>query len=131
MEIPFDEYLEEIDISANERYIAAGTGGSVYFFETFDKDTTPVICTTVIEPQQEKVREGSCGFGQKCGDGGVTPKTKAGIFARFVGFLKRLLGSKSPPAGPTSGETVCGNDLCEPSLGETRENCAKDCSGGN
>lgn len=130
-EILFDEYLEEIDISANGKYVAAGTGGSVYFFETFDKDTTPISCTTVIEPQQEKEREGSCGIGQKCEDGGVTPKAKTGIFARFVGFLKRLLGSKSLPAEPASGEAVCGNDLCEPSLGETRENCAKDCSGGD
>ena len=130
-EILFDEYLEEIDISANGKYVAAGTGGSVYFFETFDKDTTPVVCTTIVEPAVEEEREGSCGIGQKCEDGGVTPKAKTGIFARFVGFLKRLLGSKSLPAEPASGEAVCGNDLCEPSLGETRENCAKDCSGGD
>lgn len=121
IEIPFDEYLEEIDISANGKYVAAGTGGSVYFFETFDKDTTPVVCTSIVEPKVEKEREGSCGFGQKCEDSGVTPKAQTGIFDGFVGFLKRLLGSKSP----------CGNDLCEPSLGETRGNCAKDCSGGD
>src|SRR3989338_3146027 len=33
--IPFGEYIEEVDISANGKYIAAGTGGSVYFFETY------------------------------------------------------------------------------------------------
>lgn len=27
-------------------------------------------------------------------------------------------------------ENICGNSLCEPNLGETKENCAKDCSGG-
>lgn len=128
-EISFDEYLEEIDISANGKYIAAGTGGSVYFFETFDKDTTSVVCTTVVEPTPEEEREEGCGFGQKCEDGGVTPKARTGIFARFVEFLKRLLGLKSPSAKPSSGEAVCGNDLCEPSLGETGENCPKDCTG--
>jgi len=128
-EISFDEYLEEIDISANGKYVAAGTGGSVYFFETFDKDTTPVICTTVTEPKAEKEREGSCGIGQKCEDGGVTPKAKTGIFGRFFEFLKRLLGLKSLSVESTSGEAVCGNNLCEPNLGETKENCAKDCSG--
>lgn len=128
VEILFDEYLEEIDISANGRYIAAGTGGSVYFFETFDKDTTPVVCTTIVEPKAEEEREGSCGLGQRCEDGGVAPKTKTGIFDGLVGFLKRLLGLKSPSAKSSSGGAVCGNDLCEPSLDETKENCARDCS---
>ena len=30
-----------------------------------------------------------------------------------------------------SKEAVCGNNLCEPDLGESKENCPKDCSGGN
>ncbi|MDP2705837.1 MAG: WD40 repeat domain-containing protein, partial [bacterium] len=122
-EISFDEYLEEIDISANGKYIAAGTGGSVYFFETFDKDTTPVVCTAVAEPkaEEEKRGGGDCGPGQKCDAGDRTQKAKTGIFERFFGFLKRLFGSKTPSSKPTTGEAVCGNDLCEPNLGETRE----------
>ncbi len=31
----------------------------------------------------------------------------------------------------SSGKAVCGNNLCEPGLGETKQNCPKDCSGGN
>ncbi len=131
IKISFDEYLEEIDISANRKYIAAGTGGSVYFFETFDKDTTPVICTTVTEPKAEREREGDCGSGQKCDDGSRTQKARTGIFEKLFGFLKRLLGPKTPSPKSTTGEVVCGNDLCEPNSGETYENCAKDCSGGD
>jgi len=29
------------------------------------------------------------------------------------------------------GSGVCGNNLCEPISGETKESCPKDCSGGN
>jgi len=54
IEVPFNEYLEEIDISANGKYIAAGTGGSVYFFETFNKDSAPIPCTNIIEPKSEE-----------------------------------------------------------------------------
>ena len=52
IEVSFNEYVEEIDISADGKYIAAGTGGSVYFFESFNKDQNKVFpCTTVIEPK--------------------------------------------------------------------------------
>lgn len=30
-----------------------------------------------------------------------------------------------------SKQSVCGNDLCEPGLGETKESCAQDCSAGD
>ena len=30
-----------------------------------------------------------------------------------------------------SGNAVCGNDMCEPDLGESKENCPKDCSAGD
>jgi len=33
--------------------------------------------------------------------------------------------------GAPSGKTVCGNDICEPGLGETKETCRKDCSAGD
>ena len=29
------------------------------------------------------------------------------------------------------GSGVCGNNFCEPGLGETKKSCPKDCSGGN
>lgn len=52
IEVPFEEYVEEIDISADGRYVAVGTGGSVYFFETIpglEGKTYP--CTNIIEPK--------------------------------------------------------------------------------
>lgn len=54
-EIPFNEYIEEVDISANGKYIAAGTGGSVYFFETYiSQDRGKVFdCSAVTEPPSE------------------------------------------------------------------------------
>ncbi|MGD9129245.1 MAG: WD40 repeat domain-containing protein [Candidatus Woesebacteria bacterium] len=53
--ISFDEYVEEVDISANGKYIAAGTGGSVYFFEAFDIGTLDqkIECREIIEPPDE------------------------------------------------------------------------------
>lgn len=77
--IPFEEYIEEVDISANGKYIAAGTGGSVYFFETYiyqDRGKT-FDCSKVIEPisEGEMMKEAGFGdFGEQvksslCGDG--------------------------------------------------------------
>ncbi len=51
--INFNEYVEEIDISANGKYIAVGTGGSVYFFEAFENDTQAVECKEIKEPPAE------------------------------------------------------------------------------
>lgn len=78
-EIPFDEYIEEIDISANGKYVAAGTGGSVYFFETYiSQDRGKVFdCSRVIEPISEGEMMKEAGFGNfgkqvkssLCGDG--------------------------------------------------------------
>jgi len=74
IEIPFNEYVEEIDISANGKYVAAGTGGSVYFFESFNKDENKIFpCTTIVEPKPREIM-GENGVGQKavtslCGDG--------------------------------------------------------------
>lgn len=134
-EIPFNEYLEEIDISGNGKYIAAGTGGSVYFFETYisqDRGKT-FDCSTVIEPQPESQarQEGSLG--------GATPKKPMGIWERMVNFIKSVFKIKptqpavqiqTSPEQP-SGDAVCGNDYCEPDLGETKESCPKDCSAGD
>lgn len=230
LEIPFEEYVEEIDISANGKYVAAGTGGSVYFFETIIKNPAAIPCTTIIEPKPiEEMMRGSSGVGEQisssnCGDGkcegpetiencrqdcdpsykGQTGKPfikgigmfssamipgfvflgsllSLGLFTAFrklkfferqkatlmqynvskLSFLK-LTGKKvtslllvlivlflvltitavflnrnpdttneenKPILNESKQENgVCGNNLCEPNLGETKENCAKDCS---
>ncbi len=72
IEIPFNEYVEEIDISANGKYIAAGTGGSVYFFESINNDNKVFPCATIIEPNPQSAMGGN-DTGQKattslCGD---------------------------------------------------------------
>ena len=128
-EIPFGEYIEEVDISANGKYIAAGTGGSVYFFETYiSQDRGKVFdCSKVIEPIPEsQMRQGD--------DFGISEK-KTGFLESIVNFIKNVFrrgeSSISSQSEPASGSAVCGNDLCEPSLGETKENCPKDCSGGD
>ncbi|MBI3103518.1 WD40 repeat domain-containing protein [Candidatus Daviesbacteria bacterium] len=124
--IPFSEYIEEIDISANGKYIAAGTGGSVYFFETYiSQDREQVFdCSKVIEPTSESQMIGGGSFGEP---------GQLSFWGRIVRFVKNLFvkSENSPPeqAFPKGEESVCGNDLCEPSLGETRENCPKDCTG--
>ncbi|MEK7611411.1 MAG: WD40 repeat domain-containing protein [Patescibacteria group bacterium] len=239
-EVAFDEYVEEIDISGNGKYIAAGTGGSVYFFENISKSDKTFPCTTVIEP---KLREntGGSGPGQPagtslCGDGkcegpetvgNCRPDCDSGykstdnrpvqnnrlewsVVVFGVGFLGALLlvgvavllqkckflqrprnmilafnatrlaflkltgkklaavwlilatilllatfaaavvdrnqenssreasgsGSGQPAPAPFQageltpgkGPGVCGNGVCEPDLGESKEDCPKDCS---
>jgi len=57
--ISFNEYVEEIDISANGKYIAAGTGGSVYFFEASDDNTQAVVCKEIKEPPVESINRKS------------------------------------------------------------------------
>ncbi|QQG40625.1 MAG: WD40 repeat domain-containing protein [Candidatus Levyibacteriota bacterium] len=123
-EIPFNEYLEEIDISANGKYIAAGTGGSVYFFETYlSQDREKVFdCSSVAEPvsesemrtQFETVKQGSVG--------------QLNLLEMILDFIRNIFKSKIEVS---SGKSACGNDLCEPGLGETRQNCPKDCSAGD
>ena len=51
--INFNEYVQEVDIAANNKYIAAGTGGSVYFFEASDENASVVECTAIKEPPAE------------------------------------------------------------------------------
>lgn len=57
--IDFNEYVEEVDISANGKYIAAGTGGSVYFFEAFDNNAQVVECQQIKEPPVESTNRKS------------------------------------------------------------------------
>lgn len=44
-----------------------------------------------------------------------------------------LLRPEAPPTDTTqtTGEAVCGNNLCEPDWGETKESCPQDCSAGD
>ena len=190
VEIIFNEYVEEIDISGNGKYIAVGTGGSVYFFETFAKDEGKVFtCSTIIEPTPEPEMMGN---GDRCfgvcnpsdtKEGVLSPKLPGMLFGfGFLGSIivlglywatvKLNLLRKPPeklwkfnkwiiiglsvlmgiflvltvvsiyfnfqkpqtPSGQTPKnvkEGVCGNDLCEPDLGETKASCPKDCSAGD
>jgi len=55
-DVSFNEYVEEVDISANGKYIAAGTGGSVYFFEAFDDIAQATVCKEIKEPPVENTK---------------------------------------------------------------------------
>lgn len=239
-EIAFNEYIEEVDISANGKYIAVGTGGSVYFFETYiSQDRGKVFdCSSTIVPPSESQMMKEAGYGESgeqvksslCGDGkcegpetidnckvdcdpnyqgrGASVKSSRvklpGMLTGF-GFLGSLLTlggyfllikfnllkkpndkllklnkkivllltslivlfmfltavaffinkpqskpepgrgvinlrNQPPPSdkpiqkgnyAPAKSQGVCGNDLCEPGLGETKQNCPKDCLGGD
>ncbi len=198
IEISFNEYVEDIDISGNGKYIAAGTGGSVYFFESFNKDQNKVFpCTTIIEPKHQEMMgkrvEGRPLIkntqiklpGMLFGFSFLGSALLLGIFTalRKLKFLEKqkkvlmqfnisklsflkltgkkviifllilntlfllltitaVLVNKSPdtasinqgkqnPPSNKQGGGVCGNNFCEPGLGETKESCPKDCSGGN
>ncbi|MEK7061112.1 MAG: WD40 repeat domain-containing protein [Patescibacteria group bacterium] len=128
IEIPFNEYVEDIDISGNGKYIAAGTGGSVYFFESINKNENKIFpCTTVIEPKSQETQM------RQEGGSGILEKKK-GLWKNIISFIKSIFHKGevtfSQPE-QTSGSAICGNDLCEPGLGETKESCLRDCSGGN
>ncbi|MBI2600036.1 WD40 repeat domain-containing protein [Candidatus Daviesbacteria bacterium] len=149
-EVTFNEYLEELAISKNGKYIAAGTGGSIYFFESFADENKIFECKNVIEPLPEVqvanfgvVDQGSPEMVAKNSD------REPGLLEIIIDFIKNIFRPKSdsinqkpelPPqssvtdqkrSGESTGQAVCGNDLCEPGLGESKENCSKDCSGGN
>lgn len=138
IEISFNEYVEDVDISGNGKYIAAGTGGSVYFFESFNKDQNKVFpCTTIIEPSP--MNQIMNNFGVK-DDARLPEKDLLGKIRRFFNriyyfivspFSKNPNSQSSTIDNQKSASAVCGNNFCEPGLGETKENCPKDCSGGN
>ncbi len=153
--VGFEEFVEEVDVSANGQAIAVGTGGSPYFFEDVISPNMGKVysCDKIIEPpplsEAMKYRSGEVvggGVKQK-----VTQKI-IGWWEKIVNFFKRLLGIKvkapeteTAPAsgsqgneGPSEsgdeffdkekGEGVCGNSLCEPNKGESKESCPRDCS---
>lgn len=134
--ITFNEYLGSIDISANGKYIAGGTSGAIYFFESFANENKVFACTKVTEPEDENKMMAKYGMGEKA------TTIKQNIFSvlwnRITSFFKKLIGingeqgsSGQKSESTSSGKAVCGNNLCEPDFGETKENCAKDCSGGD
>jgi len=178
-EITFNEYVEEIDIAANSKYVAVGTGGSVYFFESFAKDEGKVFpCPTIIEPEPESEMWGQLMNGGEfdgkegepvklpgmlTGFGFIGSTLALGIYFLIIKLKKfpknkiiiiilatlsglflitsivfAILNKNRPQTQPQTGAEqkevanpgVCGNELCEPSLGETKESCPKDCSGG-
>ena len=141
IEVPFEEYVEEIDISANGKYTAVGTGGSVYFFETTpgaEGKTYP--CTTIIEPKPlEQVIQTEM-MSQKAGEPKVTSSWFRRLLEKIINLFERLLGKEVKEFQIDKGtkdksfsekQGVCGNDLCEPDLGESKEKCPKDCSAGD
>lgn len=207
-EISFSEYVEEVDISANGEYIAAGTGGSVYFFETYISPDREKIfdCSQIIEPVSESgtTKESSqnnnnlstqvnsqvnkkmpgmlFGFGFLLSFLSLSfylIVIKFHFFSAKLPFLLRFNAKKviiilmiiagifliltvvsfiynqpvpevtkpnenmeintnnviennndqSTVSEPQSGE--CGNGLCEPDYGESKNSCSQDCSAGN
>ncbi|MCL4365791.1 WD40 repeat domain-containing protein [Patescibacteria group bacterium] len=144
--VEFKEFVEEVAVSSNGKYIAAGTGGSPYFFEEILSPNRNKVydCKTVIEPKP---------MSEALRDTGNTPSTsnnqpqqaeKTGLIQQILSLLLQLLGQKtnqSQPVGSSiqnqpqgenkQGTGKCGDTICEPVNGETKENCPKDCSGGN
>ena len=55
----------------------------------------------------------------------------AHLFYQLRGAIEPTFTEKQPEDTTPTGEAVCGNNLCEPDLGETKENCPKDCSAGD
>jgi len=57
----------------------------------------------------------------------------AHLFYQSRGMLFITTKLENPPleekTSAPSGEAVCGNNLCEPDFGESKENCPQDCSG--
>jgi len=130
IKIPLSEYIQEIDISADGRYIAAGTGGSVYFFESFARNENKIFtCDQIVEPKPE-------GSYQMESDpkNNYRPR-QLSWFQKIIVFIKRLL-EQQPDELPIDNNQVenpgiCGNGLCENSFGESSESCPRDCTDGN
>ncbi len=53
--VGLNEFVGEIDVSANGRLVAAGTSGSVYFFESLGEIGPAVECEKIIEPEPESI----------------------------------------------------------------------------
>lgn len=142
--VEFKEFVEEVAVSANGKYIAAGTGGSPYFFEEILSPNRNKVydCKTVIEPKPMSEALKGMGSGNS-GNSNFQQTGNANFLQRILNFFLQILGQKPnqvsestsqnqpPPGENKQGTGKCGDTICEPSNGETRENCPKDCSGGN
>ncbi|MDD5147787.1 MAG: WD40 repeat domain-containing protein [Candidatus Daviesbacteria bacterium] len=142
--VEFKEFVEEVAVSANGKYIAAGTGGSPYFFEEILSPNRNKVyeCKTVIEPKPMEEALKSMGSGGNVGDNQSLEGKQIGLVQKILNFFLQLLGQKpnqetssptkvQPTGQGKQGTGKCGDTICEPSSGETKENCPKDCSGGN
>jgi len=109
--VELKEFVEEVAVSGSGKFVAAGTGGSPYFFEEVLSPNRGKVfnCAKVIEP---KPMSEALKSSEKVSSGGLLQK--------IYDFFLRLFGRSG-----------CGNTICEPDLGETKENCPKDCSGGD
>lgn len=124
--VEFKEFVEEVAVSGNGKYIAAGTGGSPYFFEEILSPNRDKVydCKTVIEPKP--MSEALKGMGNLSTSGNQSQQIeKTGLIQQIMNFFLQLLGQRTSPPGK------CGDTICEPVNGETKENCPQDCSGGN
>ena len=159
-DVSFDEYVEEVDISGNGKYIAAGTGGSVYFFESINNNNKVSPCPVIIEPKSQSSM-GENDTGQQvttslCGDekcegpetidnckqdcGQSLQAVNSNFWEKITEFFKNLFGEKNKnpkrekpwdnlEKKPSENkEGICGNDICEPNLSESKQSCPKDCS---
>ncbi len=189
-EVLFDEYVQDISVSGNGQYIAAGTGGSAYFFESFAEENKIFPCDKIIEPLPLDQALKGMGQGQKdtsLGEGNTSASlketfiataikntfVKIGLIGFFVSLLllgvyllvikfnllkkyrERLLtrrkiilvallslagtfviltivsalfAGKSASKTNDADDNVCGNSICEPNFGESKETCPKDCA---
>ena len=130
-EITLNEYVGELDMSANGKYAVAGTSGSVYFFESLiDLNNTQTFdCSKVIEPPKENENL----FG---GQNNLNlpiimnKKNDTGIFAKITiwisDFFDSIFSKNKKIQNTISGN--CGDGICNPNFGETKENCPKDCT---
>jgi len=134
-DIELPEFIADIDIAANGKSIAVGTGGSIYFFESYQTSNKIYPCTTIIEPEPESAMTG--GFGLFDRGSSVSQRSGfLGIIQKITGFFKRIFVRKTsqvPNTEPINQEFKkeegsCGNTLCEPNLGESKQSCPKDCS---
>lgn len=150
-EFNLNEFVQEIDISGNGKHVAAGTGGSNYFFEEVISPNKQKIydCAKVIEPETPflealKLMKGEGDNGQNKFVQALAGKKNSssfGLLGKIVNFFKKVFGFESEKNIPDSDlqeetekqeiEGECGNTICEPMRGENKQNCPRDCSGEN
>jgi len=92
-------------VAFNGEYIVAGTGMTEYAFEGNQASADEISCTTITEPATlEQIKNH---FGQN--NTSTSPQ------------------NNNQTAPNTIEPGICGNNLCEEEIGETKANCPKDC----